>query len=73
MQVTKKVIAPLIIMVVLAGVAGIMSSREMTINRSQKIQQASENPDLIDHKGDIKAQPEDTKPRTTTEDESEVN
>lgn len=56
MQVTKKIIAPLLIMVLLAGIAGIMSSREISINRAQKIRQASENPELLDFE---KSQPEE--------------
>lgn len=41
MQVTKKIIAPLFIMVLLAGVAGVMSAREVSIRQSNKLNSIS--------------------------------
>lgn len=43
MRITKKVIAPLIIMVILAGAAGIMSAKEIAYQRMKDIQHISDN------------------------------
>lgn len=55
MRITKKVIAPLIIMIILAGAAGIMSAKEIAYQRMQDIQRIS------DSKKDDKQLPNDIK------------